>query len=534
LAARSHPAIAVPLGWWTIALIAVVLAVNAAGVWEIAVAQRDLREQGARTLALQTEARARAIESVLATTTADLAFLVGSTAAKIESSAGRDGWRDELGGSLLLTLRGHAPVASLVLFGRDGLPLLEAGRPRGIPGFWVPGARGSVAEPLAMPLRREFEIPAAEPGGETPARFEASIDPEILLREGGGGAAAQVSCTLHDAAGAVLGREELPATVDAPPAEVSLETAGWSASSERWRLRCHPLDAPATASFAPLVARARLTIVLNVVVMGLAAALGAFAFHQSRRRQQLEARSHEETRVRDLERQLFHAERLGTVGRLAAGMAHEINNPLEGMSNYLRLAENALERGELDAAASRLGGVRQGLERAAGIVRRVLDHANPGAALHELVDVADVARRSLEFVRSREEFAEIRFACEFASGDAAHVRGSAVMLGQVFLNLVLNACEAQPRGGEVVVSCRTNGRWLESEVADRGPGVPADRRSRIFEPFETSKLSAGLGLSICHSIVEQHQGELTLHERPGGGSVFRVRLKLAAEVIRDA
>jgi signal transduction histidine kinase len=231
-------------------------------------------------------------------------------------------------------------------------------------------------------------------------------------------------------------------------------------------------------------------------------------------------------RIRELERQLFHAERLSTVGRLAAGIAHEINNPLEGMTNYLRLAEESIERGDGAAARARLDGVRQGLDRAAGIVRRVLSHAEPADALHEDLDVAEVLTSALEFVRSRAEFAAIRFEAEPAAGPAV-VRGNAAMLSQVFLNLLLNACEAQPEGGEVKVACRRRGAWIECEVADRGPGVPATRRSRIFEPFETTKRSTGLGLSVCHAIVRRHAGELSVHEREGGGAQFRVRLRAA-------
>jgi signal transduction histidine kinase len=170
----------------------------------------------------------------------------------------------------------------------------------------------------------------------------------------------------------------------------------------------------------------------------------------------------------------------------------------------------------------------EGLSRAADIVRRVLDHANPAKAPAETVDLPQVLSRSLEFVRSRNEFSSIHFVTDLVDG-SLQVRGSEVMLGQVFLNLILNACEAQPRGGEVLVSCRREGESVHAEVADRGPGIPASRRGRIFEPFESTKESAGLGLSICHTIVRQHGGELSFHEREGGGSVFRVRLRAHRE-----
>ena len=106
--------------------------------------------------------------------------------------------------------------------------------------------------------------------------------------------------------------------------------------------------------------------------------------------------------------------------------------------------------------------------------------------------------------------------------------GSQTLLGQVFLNLLLNACEAQPRGGEVRVKTFRDGRSAVVEIADRGPGVPADEAGRIFEPFYSTKNSTGLGLSICYSIVTDHGGTLLVSDRAGGGAVFTIRLPAEA------
>ncbi len=523
---RQHHA-PLRLGFWTLPLVGVVVFVNVAGVWEIAAALRNLREHGERTLKLETAARARTVESVLSQTTADLAFLVGSASLGFDPAASGGKWRNDVGAALLLFLRGHPQVKNLVVAGADGTALVVAGRPRGVPGFWIPGPAAPSLDVAGVALRREFAISASAVLADAPAQLEALVDPGSLL--GGkkiGEDAVGVACMLLDATGARLADEAFIGE-DSPSAAAAVAAADWGVP-EPFLLRCAPAEATAAAELEPLVARHRMTILLNLVVMASAALLGVFALHQSRRRQQLEARAREEKRVRELERQLFHAERLSTAGRLAAGMAHEINNPLEGMSNYLRLAGDALERSEAEVARRYLAGVRQGLERAAGIVRRVLDHADPSVALQDEVDLGNIVSAAVEFVRSRDEFAAIRFETHLPP-QPAKVRGSAVMLGQVFLNLVLNACEAQPAGGEVVVRCRRNGHSVEAEVGDRGPGVPKARRGRIFEPFETTKQSAGLGLSICHSIVQRHGGELSLHDRDGGGSVFRVRMKLLPE-----
>jgi signal transduction histidine kinase len=276
----------------------------------------------------------------------------------------------------------------------------------------------------------------------------------------------------------------------------------------------------------PVSARYRATLALNLGAMALAVILGFFTVREISQRERLEARARSEARVRDLERQLFHSERLTTVGRLAAGIAHEINNPLEGIANYLALAREALDRGDAETARRRLEGVGQGLERAALVVRQVLSHADPALTPKAPLDLNRVLAETTEFVRSRPEFARVRFELALAEPSLVVV-GSPIMLGQVALNLVVNACEAQPGGGEVRVSSRRDDGRAVAEIADRGPGITAADRARIFEPFFSTKNSTGLGLSICHSIVGQHGGVLEALPREDGGTVFRLTLPVA-------
>jgi len=227
-----------------------------------------------------------------------------------------------------------------------------------------------------------------------------------------------------------------------------------------------------------------------------------------------------------LEEMMVQSEKMLSVGGLAAGMAHEINNPLEGMSNYLSLARGDLARGDAPSALRRLDGAQEGLRRAGDIVRQVLQHADPASAPRTVVDLNAALRQAVEFVRSRPEFAAIRFE-EDLSPSPLGVQASPALLGQVFLNLLLNACEAQPGGGEVrIATGRDDGRVV-AEIADRGPGVPRENSARIFEPFYSTKESTGLGLSICYSIVTQHGGDLAVSDRPGGGALFRLRFPAA-------
>jgi signal transduction histidine kinase len=339
---------------------------------------------------------------------------------------------------------------------------------------------------------------------------------------------ADSDCRLQDAGGKLIGSIAAPAAAAGPRVlgEAFVAAEGWSLSSPL-RLECDQPESAAMAVVEPLVSRYRATLAVNLVLMALTLVLGFFAVQESRRRERIEAHAREQARTRALEEQLFHAERLTTVGRLAAGMAHEINNPLEGMSNWLTLAREELARGRAEDAVGHLGRVKEGLDRAAGIVRQVLAHAEPSSRSHSVVDLNRVIEDASRLVQSRREFQNVRFVLDLASGPLL-VRGNEVMLGQVALNLILNACEMQPDGGEVRVASRLEGDRALAEFQDRGPGIPEADRERIFEPFFTTKSSTGLGLSISHSIVRQHQGELRFVPREGGGSVFRLTLPAEA------
>jgi signal transduction histidine kinase len=382
-------------------------------------------------------------------------------------------------------------------------------------------------------------LPQDEAGGAVTGgvSIETEVEPVSLLELSGTGQDAPRRCRLRDAAGVVVGRSraesraELPSGEREVRAEAPMRADGWSVPGPLI-LSCGQAERTVLGLAEPVWSRYRTTYGLNLAVMALALLLGGFAVQQARRRAGLEARAAEEARVRELERQLFHAERLTTVGRLAAGIAHEINNPLEGMSNYLTLARDALSRGDVEATSRHVTAVKQGLDRAASIVRQVLAHADPAQAPRTPVDLNAVLRETGEFVRSRKEFRHLGFALDLAEGQLL-VHGNPVMLGQVAMNLIVNACEVQPERGEVRVTSRREGDQVVAEFADRGPGISEADRQRVFEPFFSTKDSTGLGLSICHTIVRQHDGELAVRSREGGGTVFRMTLP-AGEGVLDA
>jgi signal transduction histidine kinase len=514
-------------GWLTALSVLVVLAVNVAGLVGIALARRAAAEDARRGFEAETAARARAVERVLAAVRADLAFVAASASVAGLAEEAPGPQREAAEGALLLFLRGHPEVEQLMVRSRAGVPVFRAGRRGGVPLIWASsnptGQEGGATAPGLPRLATSVAVAGAD---AAPVTVETEIEPAVLLQRVEPAGEAGRACALLDAGGQVLAPTGAPGIVE-PAATLSaraeVRSDGWSRPGP-WVLRCGRVGAAALVE--PLAARYRSTLALNLAVMLLALLLGAFTVQQSRRRERLEAASREEARVRELERQLFHAERLTTVGRLAAGIAHEINNPLEGMANYLALARDAVGRGDQAGAERHLGRVKEGLDRAAAVVHQVLAHADPAKAPLQLLDVNQVLRDTSQFVESRQDFRGVAFALDLAPGPLL-VRGSQVMLGQVAVNLVLNACEAQPRGGEVRISSRREDGFAVAEFADRGPGVAEADRARIFEPFYSTKSTTGLGLSICHSIVRQHAGELAVLAREGGGAVFRLTLPAA-------
>ncbi len=525
-------------GWLTGLAIGAVLAVNVAGIWGIAVARRGALEEERRAFTSEVAVRARAIESRLTAVRADLAFLASSSAVSqlgAQRASGDAGERRANAQSaVLLFLRGHPEVVRVAATAADGTPLLHAGRRGGVPLLWLAaqptGREGAAVSPDTPRLLTHLPWGGAPGQGASGMTLEMEVAPSQLLQTDG-----RWTCELRSADDRVLARDApIPSKAHGVsrdgPNEVAgvatLEAEGWSMPSP-FTLDCFE---PALLSGARLgesvTGRFRTTLLLNLAVMALALFLGGFAVQQARRRARLEARALEEARVRELERQLLHAERLTTVGRLAAGIAHEINNPLEGMANWLSLAQEALAQDQGAEAQAHLLRVKEGLDRAAGTVRQVLAHADPAKTPTADLDLNEVLREAGRFIETRKEFGGIDFDFQLEPGPLT-VHGSATMLGQVAVNLILNACEAQPDGGEVRVRSRREGERVVAGFLDRGPGVPEEDRRRIFEPFFSTKHSTGLGLSICHSIVQQHRGELSVSSREGGGTVMTVSLPLA-------
>jgi two-component system, NtrC family, sensor kinase len=255
----------------------------------------------------------------------------------------------------------------------------------------------------------------------------------------------------------------------------------------------------------------------------------------------LEARVDERTReLRQTQAQLMQSEKMRSLGQLVAGVAHELNNPigfvhanLQLLDGYIeRLVEAQLRGGEVDrprdAIEKLLLRSREGTERVKKIVQDLRTFSRMDQAELADVDLNQELQSTLGLMEPRFKDG-IRLAADL--GELPRVRCYPAQLNQVFMNLLMNACDAVGEGGTVSVRTRAAPGGVALEFVDDGPGIPDFVRERIFEPFFTTKpvgQGTGLGLSISHGIVERHGGKLSVNCPPEGGTVFRVELPLVA------
>lgn len=225
------------------------------------------------------------------------------------------------------------------------------------------------------------------------------------------------------------------------------------------------------------------------------------------------------------QRKLMHSERLGLLGQVAAGVAHEINNPLGVILGYAVLLRRTKQRPEKDEEGLRI--IEDEARQGQRIVQALLDLARPTERPRVPTDLGELAREAVERLTATECSAPHAItgpapgAAAVASADSAAVR-------QVVANLLMNAIEASPEAGSVEVSVRETEHHAELTVSDHGQGIPADIVSKIFDPFFTTKRNGtGLGLSICQAVATAHDGTLEVDSSPGKGTRVTLRLPLA-------
>ena len=263
----------------------------------------------------------------------------------------------------------------------------------------------------------------------------------------------------------------------------------------------------------------------------------------------LEQRVHERTReLHEAQAQLVQTEKMASLGRLCASIAREIDNPLAGILTYAKLIGRRLRTGparpdEIATAAQQLAAVEREAQRCTTIVRNLLDFAQQREPAFADVDVRAILEEAVASVANRMAVQGIGVVGQAAPVPV--VRADAGQLRQAIVNVLVNACDAMPDGGQLRVAARVvigtaaaedapssqkeraghGTASVEIQIADRGPGIPPEHLSRIFDPFFTTKEQGmGLGLSVAYGIMEKHGGKIVVESRVGEGTTITLRL----------
>lgn len=225
------------------------------------------------------------------------------------------------------------------------------------------------------------------------------------------------------------------------------------------------------------------------------------------------------------------ADKLRALGQLASGVAHDFNNSLAAILGRAQLLRRQTDD---DALVRNLEIIQTAAEDAAATVRRIQTFARTSPVKEfEMLDVRELLSDAIEITRTRwQNEARLRgldYEVELEAEEGQYTYGSASELREVFVNLIVNAVDAMPGGGKLSITCERKDEQLWLKFADSGVGMPDDMRQKIFEPFFTTKGAhgTGLGLSVSHSIIERHDGSISVESEPGQGTVFTINLPVS-------
>jgi two-component system NtrC family sensor kinase len=236
--------------------------------------------------------------------------------------------------------------------------------------------------------------------------------------------------------------------------------------------------------------------------------------------------------LRSAQEQLVRTEKLSSLGKLSASIAHEINNPLAGILAFAKLIARTLEQGPADDESRRgmvrnLRLVERETERCSAIVRSLLDFARDRPVTLREIRLEQVFDEALQLLGNQVQVQGVQVERRFQQVPA--VQGDFGMLRQVVVNVIMNACDVMPRGGTLTLSLAEVDGEVELAVQDTGPGIPKEHLSKIFDPFFTTKeKGTGLGLSVVYGVVERHGGRVTVESEPGRGTRVAIRLPALA------
>lgn len=243
------------------------------------------------------------------------------------------------------------------------------------------------------------------------------------------------------------------------------------------------------------------------------------------------------TEKKKMEEQLFQASKLASIGKLTAGISHEIGNPLASISSLVQelrslnseseaIGQKArLKEDEIDFTKESLITINSHIERIARIVRSLGDFARISSAEKTLTSILEILDRTINLVKYDKRFKNIRFATETENIPKLTVNPDQIQ--QVFLNIILNALDAMPDGGRLDIKMRMDRDFVEIAFSDTGAGIDESVTDKIFDPFFSTKppgKGTGLGLSICYGIIKEHNGTITVKSKRGEGTTVVIRL----------
>ena len=232
----------------------------------------------------------------------------------------------------------------------------------------------------------------------------------------------------------------------------------------------------------------------------------------------------EENLQKETQLQIGQSEKLAAIGRLAAGIAHEINNPLTSVLNYTHLVKQKKTNDEEDLRD--LNVIIEETNRIRKIVRELLDFARQSPAKKESLNINQILQHLVSLIVKQKEFREIRF-IENYDGKLGSFHADKNQIQQIFLNLLLNAAESIAQEGIITISTQDKNDHLIISITDTGCGISSEELSKIFDPFYTTKpvgKGTGLGLSVSYGIVKQYGGEIHCDSKEGEGTTFSVTL----------
>ncbi|NUN23686.1 MAG: HAMP domain-containing protein [Candidatus Jettenia caeni] len=240
---------------------------------------------------------------------------------------------------------------------------------------------------------------------------------------------------------------------------------------------------------------------------------------------------HRTKELKEKQFQLIQSGKLAAIGQLGAGVAHELNNPMTGILGYTqymleKVSKENVRTEDISTFRKCLQHIENSTYRCRDIVQNLLQFARKSNEIFEPLNINNVIADTLSLIKGPLVANKIEVVKNLVN-DVDPIDGNANQLQQVFINIILNAQQAMPKGGHLFISTRRKGRVVEAEFKDTGCGIAEEHIERIFEPFFTTKMDwkgTGLGLSICYDIIKRHNGNIMVSSKMGKGAIFTIIL----------